>query len=59
LSDLEENEKIIEKAMLLKRVFSRADLFSIGNWLRISYFKDSANEWKIGNEEETSFIIAQ
>lgn len=59
MSDLEENEKIIEKAMLLKRVFSRADLFSIGNWLRISYFKDSANEWKIGNEEETSFIIAQ
>jgi hypothetical protein len=59
LSDLDENEKIIEKAMLLKRVFSRADLFSIGKWLRISYFKDSVNEWKIGNEEETSFIIAQ
>ncbi len=59
MSDLEENEKIIEKAMLLKRVFSRADLLNIGKWLKISYFKDLANEWKIGNEEEASFIIAQ
>jgi hypothetical protein len=59
LSDLEENEKLIERAMLLKRVFSRADLFSIGKWIKISCFKDLANKWKIGNEEETSFIIAQ
>jgi len=59
LPDPEENEKLIEKAMLLKRVFSRADLYSIGNWLKIPYFGELANGWRIGNEEEASFMIAQ
>ncbi len=45
--------------MLLKRVFSRADLFGIGNWLKLPYFGELANGWKIGNEEEASFVIAQ
>ena len=59
LSDAEKDEKTFEKAMLLRRVFSRTDLFNIGKQLKIPYFKDVANEWKIGNEEEASLFIAQ
>jgi hypothetical protein len=55
----EENEKLIERAMLLKRVFSRTDLFSIGKELKNPYFKDLANEWEIKDEEDAAFILAE
>jgi len=59
LVDPEENGKLIERAMLLKRAFSRADLFSIGKGLKIPYFEGLSNEWEIKDEEETAFVIAE
>jgi hypothetical protein len=59
LADPEENEKLIERAMLLKRTFSRGDLFSIGKELKIPCFESLLNGWEIEDEEETSFAIAE
>ena len=57
--DPEGNEKLVERAMLLKRSFSRADLFKIGKEFKIPYVESLSNEWDINDEEEASFAIAE
>ncbi|MBS7657309.1 hypothetical protein KEJ33_05240 [Candidatus Bathyarchaeota archaeon] len=55
----EGNEKIIERAILLKRAFSIADLFIIGKELKIPYVDGLSNEWEIKDEDEIAFSIAE
>jgi len=51
------DERILERGNLLKRAFSRIDLFEIGKRLGIPYFRKFESGWEI-NEEEASFEIA-
>ncbi|OYT45400.1 hypothetical protein CW711_00875 [Candidatus Bathyarchaeota archaeon] len=51
------DERILERGKLLKKAFSRIDLFEIGKRLRIPYFRKFESGWEI-NEEEASFEIA-
>ena len=51
------DERTLERGNLLKRAFSRIDLFEIGKRLGIPYFRKFESGWEI-NEEEASFEIA-
>ena len=51
------SEKLAERRELLKRVFSKIDLFNIGKELGVSYFEDFLSGWEI-DENEASFEIA-
>ncbi len=41
------NDKTIERKLLLQRLFSRGELYKIGNTLEILYFKDKQSAWDI------------
>ncbi len=51
------NDKVLEKKVLLKRVFSKTELFKIGTALNIPYFNSFISGWDI-NEDEASLGIA-
>jgi hypothetical protein len=50
-------DKVVERKILLKRVFPRHQLFEIGRKLAIPYFERFENAWSI-NEEQAAFEIA-
>ncbi|MEM3703305.1 MAG: hypothetical protein QXX79_02630 [Candidatus Bathyarchaeia archaeon] len=50
-------DKVIERKILLKRVFPRHQLFEIGRKLAIPYFERFENAWSI-DEEQAAFEIA-
>ena len=52
-----ENEKIIERAMLLKRAFPKVKLYQIGMELEIPYFKRISSGWRIKNEDEACLVL--
>jgi len=52
-----ENEKIVERGMLLKRAFPKVKLYEIGRELDISYFKKFLSGWQIKNEDEACLIL--
>jgi hypothetical protein len=54
-----EEEKQLEKAMLLRRAYSKSDLFNIGKELGISYLRGFDNEWMINDEEAAAAISAE
>ncbi|OYT48430.1 hypothetical protein B6U79_03010 [Candidatus Bathyarchaeota archaeon ex4484_231] len=58
MAELEENERIIETAILLKKALPKPELFSIGKELEIPYFDKFPNGWKLEDEEEAAFEIA-
>lgn len=47
-------EKIVERKILLKRAFSRAELYRMGRELKILYFFRFSNEWEI--DEDTAAL---
>jgi len=51
------DDKIIERKILLKRVFSRHRLFEIGKSLGIAYFNRFTSEWDI-DEDQAALEIA-
>ncbi len=57
--NLKGNEKLVERAMLLKRCFSKAELYRIGKELKISYFENLSSGWMIHDEEEASLLLAE
>jgi hypothetical protein len=57
LSVIVEEERRFEKALLLRRAYSKPELFSIGKELEIPYFKSFSNEWMI-EEEEAAVTIS-
>jgi hypothetical protein len=57
LSEIE--EKQLEKAILLRRAYSKSDLFNMGKELGISYLKGFDNEWMISDEEAAAAISAE
>ena len=52
-----ENEKIIERAMLLKRAFPKVKIYQIGMELEIPYFKRISSGWRIKNEDEACLVL--
>jgi len=50
-------DRIVERKILLKRVFPRNRLFEIGKGLNIAYFDRLESEWDI-DEDEAAFEIA-
>lgn len=50
-------EKLVEKKILLKRVFPRNQLFEIGRKLAIPYFERFESGWSV-DEEQAAFEIA-
>ncbi|MEM3641777.1 MAG: hypothetical protein QXH37_07655 [Candidatus Bathyarchaeia archaeon] len=50
-------DKVVERKILLKRVFPRHQLFEIGRKLAIPYFERFENAWSI-DEEQAAFEIA-
>ncbi|MEM2937106.1 MAG: hypothetical protein QXJ63_00995 [Candidatus Bathyarchaeia archaeon] len=50
-------DKVVERKILLKRVFPRHQLFEIGRKLVIPYFERFENAWSI-DEEQAAFEIA-
>jgi len=51
------DERILEREALLRRAFSRIDLFEIGKRLKIPYFEKFESGWEV-DEEEASREIA-
>jgi len=49
--------RVIERKNLLKRAYSRIDLFEIGLWLNLPYFKRLHGGWSL-NEDEASHEIS-
>jgi hypothetical protein len=58
LADLTDDERIVERGLLLSRAFSKIDLFRIGRERKVPYFDEFSSAWKIEDEEEASFEIA-
>ncbi|MCW4020767.1 MAG: hypothetical protein NWF14_06030 [Candidatus Bathyarchaeota archaeon] len=58
LTESVENEKVTERGMLLRRAFSRVDLFCIGREMNVPYFEGLSSGWEIDDEDEASFEIA-
>jgi len=52
-----ENEKIIERGMLLKRAFPKVKLYEIGKELKLPYFKKFLSGWQIKDEDEASLVL--
>lgn len=52
-----EEDKVVEKKILLKRAFSRPQLFEIGRKFAIPYFERFESAWTI-DEEQAAFEIA-
>ncbi len=50
-------DKIVERKLLLERVFSRSKIFQIGKALKIPYFNDFCSEWDI-DPKKASLEIA-
>jgi hypothetical protein len=55
----EEEERKLEKALLLSRAYSRSDLFNMGKELGIPYFSGFPNEWMINDEEAAAAISVE
>ncbi|NIQ07826.1 MAG: hypothetical protein GWO20_19540, partial [Candidatus Korarchaeota archaeon] len=51
------DDKLLERKLLLKRVFPRIELFEIGKELNIPYFAYFTSGWEI-DEDEASLEIA-
>ena len=58
MADLTDDERIVERGLLLSRAFSKIDLFRIGKERKVPYFDEFSSAWKIEDEEEASFEIA-
>ncbi|MEM2546594.1 MAG: hypothetical protein QXM37_03080, partial [Candidatus Bathyarchaeia archaeon] len=54
---MEAEDKVVEKKILLRRVFPRHQLFEIGRKLAIPYFERLENAWCV-DEEQAAFEIA-
>jgi len=52
-----ENEKIVERAMLLKRAFPKVKIYQIGMDLEIPYFKKFSSGWRIQDEDEACLVL--
>ncbi|HYB92808.1 MAG TPA: hypothetical protein VED00_01515 [archaeon] len=52
-----ENEKIVERVLLLKQCFSKAKLFAIGRGLKIRYFERFSSGWDV-DEGVAAFEVA-
>jgi len=53
-----ENEKLLERGMLLKRAFPKVTLHQIGRELNLPYFKKIPSGWRIKDEDEACLILA-
>lgn len=51
-----EEDKIVERKLLLKRIFSIADLFEIGREMGLPYFKSFVSCWEMDEDEAASEI---
>ncbi|MCS7119852.1 MAG: hypothetical protein NZ952_01395 [Candidatus Bathyarchaeota archaeon] len=54
----EEKEKVLERAILLKRAFHIIDLYRIGKRLKIRFFDQFPNGWVIRDEGEAALEIS-
>lgn len=54
---MSDEDKIIERKILLKRAFTRSQLYEIGKKLAIPYFERIENPWTM-DEDQASFEIA-
>ena len=52
------NEKAAERGKLLKRAYSRMDLFRIGKEYKVPYFQRFTSGWEVDNEDEAALEIA-
>jgi len=52
------DNKVIERKLLLKRVFPRSKLFEIGKMLNIPYFRNFHSKWDIDDDKATLEIAS-
>lgn len=52
------NEKEAERGKLLRRAYSRMDLFRIGKEYEVPYFQRFTSGWEVDNEDEAALEIA-
>jgi len=52
------DDKIQERALLLKRAFSKVDLYEMGRELDLPYFKGIPSGWRIEDEDEAAVVLA-
>jgi len=55
---LKGNEKEAERGKLLRRAYSRMDLFRIGKEYEVPYFQRFTSGWEVDNEDEAALEIA-
>jgi len=52
------DDKVLEKKLLIHRVYSEKDIFAIGKEQKISYFDQFVNVWEV-DTDEASLEIGQ
>ena len=52
------DDKVVERKLLLKRLFSRSKLFEIGKTLNIPYFRNCHSRWDIDDDKATLEIAS-
>jgi len=58
LKELTNSEKVVERSILMRRAFSRANLYNIGKELKIPYFWGFFSAWEMPSEDAASLEIA-
>ena len=58
LSGFKQNERVFERAILLRRAYPRTDLYEMGKALKIQYFDQFSSGWVVKDENEAAFEIA-
>lgn len=56
MSLMSEEDKIVERKLLLRRLFSTPDLFELGKALNIPYFQEFISCWEMDEDEASSEI---